>query len=305
MTRWYRVVHATTYTYEVPVNLSYGRAHMLPRDVMGIDGNPIQHVHSRLVEVTPQATVSRSSDYYGNETAYVEVVTDHTELSVVSTSEVRLDRKVPAVETLGATVAEAAAWADQPEQDPASTLEFRLASPRLPDLNEAGDYAAQVLAPDRPAGQAVLDLTRKIYDDFTYKSGSTNVRSTVSDLLAGGKGVCQDFAHLAVVCLRQAGLPARYVSGYIETIPPPGKVKLQGADASHAWASVLLPELGWVDIDPTNRKLADEAFVVTAWGRDYSDVPPLRGVIFSEESGSSKLKVGVDVIPIDEPAPQT
>lgn len=302
MTRWYRVVHATTYTYEVPVNLSYGRAHVLPRDVTGVDGRALQTVLDRDLTVSPDGTVLRSVDFYGNESAYVEVSTDHTVLNVTATSTLRLDRAVPDLARAGVTVAEAARWVTAPEQDPAATLDFRRPSPRLPDLQEPGDYAREVLAPDRPVGEAVLELTHRIHDDFPYRSGSTNVRSTVTDLLTTGAGVCQDFAHLAVVCLRRAGLAARYVSGYLETVPPPGKVKQQGADASHAWASVLLPGLGWVDIDPTNRKLADESFVTTAWGRDYGDVPPLRGLVFSNGSGGSRLSVGVDVIPVDEPA---
>ena len=119
-------------------------------------------------------------------------------------------------------------------------------------------------------------------------------------MLRRREGVCQDFAHLAVGALRCAGLATRYVSGYLETLPPPGQAKLQGADASHAWASVLLPEVGWVDLDPTNRQLADSSYVVTAWGRDYTDIPPLKGVIFTESTAST-LDVAVDVVRVDLP----
>jgi transglutaminase-like putative cysteine protease len=125
----------------------------------------------------------------------------------------------------------------------------------------------------------------------------TTVSTPLTEVLERREGVCQDFAHLAVACLRGVGLPARYVSGYLETLPPPGRPRLQGADASHAWAAVLLPELGWVDLDPTNDRVVDDDYVITAWGRDYSDVPPLKGVIFTE-SKESTLDVAVDVLRI-------
>ena len=133
---------------------------------------------------------------------------------------------------------------------------------------------------------------------FEYRPGVTTVETTIPELLADRRGVCQDFAHLAVACLRGAGLPARYVSGYLETMPPPGRPKLRGVDASHAWASVRLPEVGWVDLDPTNDRVIDSRYIVTAWGRDYADVPPLKGVIFST-STSSRLSVAVDVLALD------
>jgi transglutaminase-like putative cysteine protease len=154
-------------------------------------------------------------------------------------------------------------------------------------------YAAESFAPGRPLGEAAADLCRRIHDDFDYVSGSTTVRSTVTDLLSGGEGVCQDFAHLAVAGLRSRGLPARYVSGYLETLPPPGKAKLRGVDASHAWFSVWTGD-GWLDLDPTNDRVVDEQFVVLAHGRDYGDVPPLKGVIFTD-SAKSVMAVSVDM----------
>jgi transglutaminase-like putative cysteine protease len=133
-----------------------------------------------------------------------------------------------------------------------------------------------------------------VHADVRYAPGTTSVSTPLDDVLTRRQGVCQDFAHLTVACLRAVGLPARYVSGYLETRPPPGRPRLQGADASHAWVSVLLPEFGWVDLDPTNDRVVDDDYVVTAWGRDYSDVPPLKGVIFTEGSRST-MTVGVDV----------
>lgn len=172
---------------------------------------------------------------------------------------------------------------------------FLLPSPLVAFGPAVQAWACEVFTPGRPVGHAVTALVHRIHEEFTYHSGVTSVRTTLPEVLDRRAGVCQDFAHLAVGALRWAGLPARYVSGYLETRPPPGRSRLQGVDASHAWASVLLPELGWVDLDPTNDQLVDERYVVTAWGRDYSDVPPLQGVIFTEGEGSS-LTVEVDVL---------
>ena len=154
-----------------------------------------------------------------------------------------------------------------------------------------------MLRPGRPLGTTLRELVHAIHSGFAYRSGATTVTTTLAEVLARREGVCQDFAHLAVAALRWAGLPARYVSGYVETRPPPGQPRLQGVDASHAWVSVFVPEVGWVDLDPTNDQVVDGQYVVTAWGRDYTDVPPLKGVIFTEGRRST-LDVAVDVTPL-------
>jgi transglutaminase-like putative cysteine protease len=181
---------------------------------------------------------------------------------------------------------------------------FLLRSPRLALRGKLPEFARGVLEPGRPLGETLRHLVATIFQDFAYRSGATTVSTTLDDVLTRREGVCQDFAHLAVAVLRWAGLPARYVSGYLETVPPPGQPKLQGVDASHAWASVLVPNLGWVDLDPTNNQVVDAGYVVTAWGRDYTDVPPLKGVIFTE-SADSTLRVAVDVIRLPPPTPGT
>jgi transglutaminase-like putative cysteine protease len=156
------------------------------------------------------------------------------------------------------------------------------------------DYASSSFEPGRAIGAVLRDLCSRIHRDFEYRSGSTTVATTVAELLRRRFGVCQDFSHLAVSCLRSAGLTTRYVSGYLETKPPRGRPKLLGADASHAWASVLVPQAGWVDVDPTNDQFVDDRYVVLAHGRDYDDVPPLKGVILSDASYST-MGVSVDV----------
>jgi transglutaminase-like putative cysteine protease len=158
-------------------------------------------------------------------------------------------------------------------------------------------HRALNVTPGRRFLDAVTEISHRIHSDFRYEPGATSVATPVEDLFAKREGVCQDFAHLGIACLRAMGLPARYVSGYLETDPPPGRPKLQGADGSHAWFSVLVPEAGWLDVDPTNDQFANTRYVVAAYGRDYGDVPPLSGVIYTEGRTAS-LKVTVDVVPL-------
>jgi transglutaminase-like putative cysteine protease len=247
------------------------------------------------VHVSPEPDlVSEHTDHFGNRSSYVEVRTPHRVLVVTKTSVVDVDW--PQVDLMALdtrTVGEAVALLAE-DADPVEHATYLLPSRLVAVDDSVADYARRVLDPAAPLGQAVVGLTHAIFEDFTYASGVTNVRTTLPELLALRQGVCQDFTHLALGCLRAVGLPARYVSGYLETAPPPGKAKLEGSDASHAWASVMVPGGGWVDLDPTNDHLADSRYVVTAWGRDFRDVSPLKGVVFTESSGSS-LDVAVDV----------
>jgi len=289
-TRSYQVRHRTEYSYGDAVTASYGWAYLTPRDL------PEQICRSTRVEVSPTAElISDSVDFFGNRASYFEVHEPHEQLVVTATSLVEVTRGRADLDALDGWTWEQAR--DLLRADPRLQREeagFLLASPRLPLTGQLTAFADAVLQPGRPLGQTLHRLVHTIYHDFSFNSAATTVTSTLDDLLTRRAGVCQDFAHLAVATLRLAGLPARYVSGYLETVPPKGQPKLQGVDASHAWVSVLVPELGWVDLDPTNNAVVDAAYVVTAWGRDYTDVPPLKGVIFTE-SATSKLKVAVDV----------
>ena len=295
--RRYQVSHRTVYGYDEEVTSSYGRAYLTPRDVPG------QWTRSTRIDVTPTAAVLETSeDFFGNTSVYVEVHQPHTRLTVTATSEVEVDRPAPDLATIDTWTWERAAraaqdWPDGGPADPVLAAQFLLPSPRVALSGAVREYAGRIFVPGRGAGGAVRELVRSIHADFAYKPGVTTVSTPLTEVLERREGVCQDFAHLAVACLRGVGLPARYVSGYLETLPPPGRPRLQGADASHAWAAVLLPELGWVDVDPTNDRVVDDDYVVTAWGRDYSDVPPLKGVIFTE-SKESTLDVAVDVLRI-------
>ena len=166
----------------------------------------------------------------------------------------------------------------------------------MPVTAELAAYAAPSFPPGMPLLQGVLDLTDRIHEDFVFDPLATTVSTPVEEILKSRRGVCQDFAHLQIACLRSLGLAARYVSGYLETLPPPGKEKLVGSDASHAWLAVFCPRNGWVEVDPTNNCVAGERHIILAWGRDFSDVSPIRGVIYG--AGSHTLKVSVDVEPV-------
>jgi transglutaminase-like putative cysteine protease len=171
--------------------------------------------------------------------------------------------------------------------------EFTYASPLVPNADEFADYAKASFTPARPVLDAVTDLTRRIQRDFTFDPAATTVTTPVAEVFKQRRGVCQDLAHLQIACLRSHGLPARYVSGYLETEPPPGQPKLRGVDASHAWVSFFCHNIGWLDVDTTNNCLPSLRHITIAWGRDYSDVAPVRGVLVGGQN--QMLRVSVDV----------
>ena len=289
----YRVTHRTSYRYEQPVEASYGQMHLLPRSG---DGQTCRTTRV-VIDPTPDDLRERV-DFFGNRAAFYAIHSEHTRLTVATTSDVAVDR--------GALPLDAQPWEQVRDRTAApgdngwEPTDFLLDSPLVAGSAALADYAAPSFTPGRPVLEALLDLGQRIHADFDYEPGSTSVTTTVDDLFAGGKGVCQDFAHLAIGCLRSLGLAARYVSGYLETVPPPGKERLQGADVSHAWAALWIPDRGWVDVDPTNRKFVDDRYVTTAWGRDYADIPPIKGVIFTKGI-EHDLEVVVDVVPLDDP----
>lgn len=301
--RHYRLTHLTTYRYPESVTSSYGRAVLLPRPGHG------QQVHASRLTVTPSATISDHRDFHGNTSSYFHVTEPHTELQVRSSSVLTVTRRRPERQRLPAIPWELAAQAvrtalvpearrDGSDAGALAIAEARMASPMI-DLGEpVRGYALESFRPGRPVVDVVEDLCRRIYRDFTYRSGSTTVRTRLPEVLERRTGVCQDFAHLLIGCARSMGLAARYVSGYIETRPRPGTEKLRGVDASHAWASVWVPGGGWLHVDPTNDQFIDNRYVVLGWGRDYRDVSPLRGIVLTEGRGST-LEVGVDLWPIE------
>ncbi len=290
--RRYRVRHITRYTYDDVLEACYNRGLLQPRET------PTQRVLASDVVATPPSDLMASHlDYFGNHSLYLETREPTTELTVAATSVVEVDWPEPDLATLDAWTVAGAAAELAASLDAVELAEFTLPSPLVAMGTKVHAYAASELAPDRPLGEAIAALLHRIHADFSYRQGTTSVRTTLAELLVLRAGVCQDFAHLAVGCLRSVGLPTRYVSGYLETAPAPGTDKLQGADATHAWASVLTPRGDWLDLDPTNDHFADSRYIVTAWGRDFSDVSPLRGVVFTE-AATSDLVVEVDVDPL-------
>jgi transglutaminase-like putative cysteine protease len=287
----YQLSHRTEYSYDKPVRNSLGVHHLRPREL------PWQSVAAHSVTIDPlPGDHAPDVDYYGNSVTYFHVTEPHRHLVIDSSSEVTVERPRYDDAALAQPWETARPLAGLSPHAWAAT-EFALESPRVAHLPEAAEYGAVSLAPGRPLGEAVTDLMQRIHRDFDYDTKATTVTSTVADAMRKRAGVCQDFAHVALACLRSHGVAARYVSGYLATQPPPGKERVVGADASHAWLAVWVPASGeWLAIDPTNDQWANERYITVAWGRDYGDVSPVRGIIWSKAK-SSTLRVAVDVAP--------
>lgn len=292
----YRVTHTTRYHYTNAVALGHSKAFLTPREL------PHQSVGRSTWHVIPEPAVfSHRIDFFGNKVSYFSLQQRHDRLHVGVESIVTVLNRP----TLHAD--ESVAWDSvqgllRADLSPASleALEFTFPSPLIRLGTEFREYALASFAPGRPVLAGALDLTKRIHSDFKYDPTATTVVTAVEEVLRIRKGVCQDFAHLQIACMRSLGIPARYVSGYLRTIPAPGKPRLIGADASHAWLSVYCPGTGWIDLDPTNNQLVSTDHLTLAWGRDFSDVSPLRGVILG--GGSQTVDVSVDVAEVREVA---
>ena len=292
MTTSYRIEHQTTYTYDSDVTGSYGQFHLRPRDL------DWQRCVAHEINVDPEpADLFRHFDLYGNTKSYFHVVRPHTKLKITAISVVDVTRQELDPDALAVPWEQTrpAQRSDQPDAWEATDFTFESPYVEIPPGILA--YTVQSFVPGRPIGEAAIDLMHRVHGDFTYKSGATTTSTKVSELLTDMRGVCQDFSHFMVSGLRSLGLAGRYVSGYLATRPPPGKTRLVGADASHAWVGCWIPGAGWLYLDPTNNRLADESHATVAWGRDYGDVPPVKGVIFSEAK-KSQLKVSVDMMTV-------
>jgi transglutaminase-like putative cysteine protease len=291
----YHIEHRTTYTYDSEVTGSYGLVYLRPRDL----GWQTCVAHEISIEPEP-ADLFRHVDLYGNSNSYFHVVQPHTRLVVSSTSVVNvevteLDPTALKVPWEQARPSNAALPASR-EADPGAweATDFTFPSPYVEVPATIRDYARQSFSAGRPIGEAAVELMHRIHSDFIYKSGSTTLSTKVSDLLEKRTGVCQDFAHFMVASLRSLGLAGRYVSGYLASRPAPGKPRQAQDAASHAWVGCWIPDAGWLYLDPTNDRLIDDAHTTVAWGRDYGDVPPVKGVIFTEAKKST-MDVSVDM----------
>jgi transglutaminase-like putative cysteine protease len=290
----YQISHTTTYEYHEVVATCQNVVHLTPRAV------PRQTCHQHRLVVKPvPTTINRRNDYFGNPVAFFSITEGHRKLSITSMSRVEV-RPI----TLTATT-DSPTWESVRDALPAdrgahavNNYQFCFDSPHVGRNDELAAYAASSFDPGRPILEAALELTTRIHQDFTYDPQATTVHTPLVDVFAHRRGVCQDLAHVQIGCLRSLGLAARYVSGFLRTIPPPGRPRLVGADASHAWVGVYCGPLGWVDLDPTNNALVDTHHITISWGRDYADVCPINGVFVG--GGQHVMTVSADVEPLDE-----
>ena len=284
----YLVNHITTYTYTEPVSLCQNVARLIPRDCASQTCDRFE------LAISPEpAVLDHAVDHFGNPVTYFSIQVPHRELRIEATHRVTLaERSAPDPartmpwDAIGESILR--------NRTDASLLaaQFRFDSRYVQAASDYAEYARPSFAPGRPVLEAASDLTRRIHTDFAYDPRATTVTTPTRDVFRTRRGVCQDFAHFQLSCLRSLGVPARYVSGYLSTVPAPGRSRLIGADASHAWVSVYCGVAGWIDMDPTNNQTLTDRHIVLAWGRDYDDVSPVKGVILG--GGQHKVAVSVD-----------
>jgi len=295
----YKITHTTQYDYTNTVGLSYNEARLMPRHC------PNQHVISSHLAIEPYAADFRiREDFFGNRVAYFSIQQPHKIFTVTAVSEVHLTENSAQLDFYQSfaweTVREMLLQTPSPFlKQTAELLEARqytLDSPLITVSTALADYSKPSFTQGRSITDAVNNLMQRIYNDFTFDPDFTTLSTPLATVLEHRRGVCQDFAHLAIGCLRAQGLAARYVSGYIETLPPVGQTKLIGADASHAWFAVYVPEQGWIDFDPTNNQMPNTQHITLGWGRDYADITPLKGVIFGGQQHELDVSVHVECL---------
>jgi transglutaminase-like putative cysteine protease len=281
----YRVRHETRYDYEDPVSISHHILRLTPRNTL-----------STAITVSPRPpAMLHHDDYFGNAVVSFNLLEPHDRFLVVSTSELEVNAP-PAMDFAASPAWETVAAAAVSGSADLDACQFVFDSSRARAMPRLRDYALESFPAARPLLQGVRDLTHRIHDDFRFDTKATEVSTPVETFFEKRRGVCQDFSHLQISCLRSIGLPARYVSGYLRTLPPPGRPRLAGADASHAWCAAWSPGIGWVDFDPTNDCVPTDGHITVAWGRDYGDVSPVYGVLLG--GATHTLEVGVDVVPV-------
>ena len=293
----FNITHTTKYEYNAPVSYCHNIATLRPRESKG------QELLDYKIDILPEpAEVSERIDFFGNYITRFSIQTQHTILKVVTRSKIvrdyaKFQESFYSDKCRSITLNEALLVLKSNDTTILEAKQYVLESIfiRRTD-NTIKNYAELSFKGNRSVFDAAYELMQRIYTDFQFVSGFTSISTPIDEVMKEKKGVCQDFAQIAIACIRSIGLPARYISGYIETLPPEGKEKLVGADASHAWFSIFIPSFGWVDFDPTNNQIPLNQHIVVGWGRDYYDVPPLKGVVFG--SGKSKLKVAVDIAAI-------
>lgn len=289
----YHVRHVTEYDYADPVSVSHHVLRLTPRNL------PRQHCNASLIATlpSPQSSTTRT-DYFGNTLTFFTLREPHGRLTVEASSELEVENFTePDFSQSQPWELVPQALDGPPTQQILDAYQFVFDSERVAANPMLAEYARSSFLDGRPLLDAARDLTRRIHQDFRFDTEATEVTTPVETFFEKRRGVCQDFAHLQIACMRSLGLPARYVSGYLRTAPAPGRPRLEGADASHAWCSAWCPEAGWVDFDPTNDCVPSDGHVTLAWGRDYNDVCPIHGVLLG--GARHTLHVGVDVIPVE------
>lgn len=285
----YDIIHRTVYEYDAPVAVSHHVARLEPRNTTA------QSPQTFSLKIAPPPVVRKArADYFGNRLCFFSVQESHRRLEITAASRVSVrPPSLAATETSPRWEEVAGLFRDPVAPDVIEPYQFVFDSPQVRASFELADYARRSFPKDTPLLAGALDLTRRIFEDFKYDARATTVVTPLEEVLANRRGVCQDFAHLSIACLRSLGLPARYVSGYLRTRPPEGGEKLVGADASHAWFSIFCPRHGWNDFDPTNNAKASEEHITVAFGRDFSDVSPVAGILTG--GGRHEVNVSVDV----------
>jgi transglutaminase-like putative cysteine protease len=286
----YQATHVTSYKYDQPVAQCLNEVRLTPRT------SARQRVLESRIDVEPKPAVfERRTDYFGNEVATFSVFQTHDRLVTSASSIVEVEPRT-SVDLPGITWEDARLHvASHAEEDALQAFEFVFESPFVPSTPESAAYARPSFAPGRPLAEAVQDLSHRIHREFSYKPKSTSIETPLADVLRSRRGVCQDFAHVLIGALRSQHLAARYVSGYLRS----GE-KVTGAEASHAWVSAFIPGYGWLDLDPTNDVVPSDGHITLAWGRDYGDVPPVKGIALG--GGGQKVEVEVSVKALQPPA---
>ncbi|MVM29251.1 transglutaminase family protein [Spirosoma sp. HMF4905] len=284
----YRLIHKTQYNYSENVTNYHGLACIMPKSLFRQSCRDF----SLLISPLPDEVYVRT-DYFGNTLHYFSIYKPHNKLTLLAKSIVETHSSMANDFFMTPNEVKEKFKADRVLKN--ELLDYMLPSPFVQWDSEINRFATDCFNDNQSFYQSARLLCRKIYTEFTYVPGFTTIHTPLKTVLREKKGVCQDFSHLAIACLRSMGFAARYVSGYLETQPLPGKPKLQGSDATHAWVSVYVPDVGWCDFDPTNDLVPQERHITTAWGRDFGDVSPLKGIIFS--TGKHAFQVAVDVTP--------
>jgi transglutaminase-like putative cysteine protease len=289
----YQVSHVTRYQYRETASLSHNELFLTPRQT------PAQRCMDHTLTLSPPpSAMSRRTDYFGNGVTATTVQMPHALFEITAKSRVALHPPpAPVPEQTAPWEQVMAAVRRHATPEDLDAFQYVFPSPMIPVSGDMARWAGDLFPPGEPFLRGASRLMERIFTQFKYDPGATSTTTPPAAAFELKRGVCQDFAHIAIACLRALGLPARYVSGYLHTQPPPGKDRLKGAEASHAWFSVFLPGTGWVDLDPTNNVMPFDQHLTLAWGRDYSDVTPVKGTVLG--GGRHQLSVAVDVVRTD------